>query len=50
MGLVRTPKEMKKREQNYAQGSMVGDTKFLFASFLTDPSDTMNRYAILMVE
>jgi acetoacetate decarboxylase len=37
MGLVRTPEELKKREQHYAQGSMVGKTKFLFASFLTEP-------------
>jgi acetoacetate decarboxylase len=37
MGLVRTPEELKKREQHYTQGSMVGKTKFLFASFLTDP-------------
>ena len=37
MRLVRTPEELKKREEHYAQGSMVGKTKFLFASFLTDP-------------
>jgi acetoacetate decarboxylase len=37
MGLVRTPEELKKHAQHYAQGSMVGETKFLFASFLTDP-------------
>ncbi len=37
MGLVRTPEELKKRKQHYAEGSMVCDTKMVFASFLTDP-------------
>jgi acetoacetate decarboxylase len=37
MGLVRTLEELEKRRQHYAQGSMVGNTNFLFASFLTDP-------------
>jgi len=37
MGLVRTPEELKQRKQHFAEGSMVGDTKILFASFLTDP-------------
>ncbi len=37
MGLVRTPEELKQQKQHFSKGSMVGDTKILFATFLTDP-------------